>query len=60
MQEKASKYGGLETLEIVKEFSTEPSEYIPGTPGAGWNDDEVQNSRQKSFKKEHFKYWNIF
>ena len=40
-------------------FSTEPSEYIPGTPGAGWNDDEVQNSRQKSFKGtidllEHF------
>ena len=44
MQEKASKYGGLETLEIVKESSSEPSEYIPGTPGAGWNDDEVQNS----------------
>ena len=22
-------------------YSSEPSEYIPGTPGAGWNDDEV-------------------
>ena len=59
MQEQTSKYSGLETLEIVKEFSTEPSEYIPGTPGAGWNDDEVPNSPQKSFKEtfdllEHF------
>ena len=59
VQEQTSKYGGLETLKIVKELSSEPSEYIPGTPGAGWNDDEVQNSRQKSFKGtfdplEHF------
>ena len=23
-------------------YSAEPSEYIPGTPGAGWNDDEVK------------------
>jgi len=27
----------------------EPSEYIPGTPGAGWNDDEVASVRQKLF-----------
>jgi len=27
----------------------EPSEYIPGTPGAGWNDDEVAAVRKKLF-----------
>jgi hypothetical protein len=27
----------------------EPSEYIPGTPGAGWNDDEVSTVREKLF-----------
>jgi len=27
----------------------EPAEYIPGTPGAGWNDDEVATVREKLF-----------